>query len=170
MGGSGPSRLLKILHIDPEEDWGGGEAQVFGLLKYLVRRGHCNHLLAHPQGRLWEKLESLELQRFPLIAHNDVALVAAHKIGRLVREQNYDIVHLHTKRAHALASWFAAAQRRAKFVVTRRMDYFEKSRVRARWLYNRRVDGVIAISQTIADRLQQAGVERRQDPLDLQWH
>jgi hypothetical protein len=48
------SRRLKILHIDPERNWGGGESQVLGLLSYLVERGHRNDLLTHPGGRLFQ--------------------------------------------------------------------------------------------------------------------
>ena len=36
MGGRGENRLLKILHIDPEVAWGGGEAQVSGQTPDIV--------------------------------------------------------------------------------------------------------------------------------------
>lgn len=160
MGASGERRLLKILHIDPEKNWGGGEAQVIGLLTYLAKQGHRQCLLAHPQGQLWARAQSLEISLVPMIARNDIAVKSAWAIRGLIREENFDIVHLHTKRAHALAAWFAGRRRRAKFVVTRRMDYPEKSGARARWLYNRGADGVVAISQTIADLLRAAGVEQ----------
>lgn len=160
MGASGERRLLKILHIDPEKNWGGGEAQVLGLLTYLAKQGHRQYLLAHPQGQLWPRAQPIEISLVPMIARNDIAVRSAWAIRRLIDEENFDIVHLHTKRAHALAAWFAGRRRRAKFVVTRRMDYPEKSSARARWLYNRGADGVVAISQTIAALLRDAGVEQ----------
>ena len=70
--GSGDSRLLKILHIDPEKNWGGGEAQVFGLLAYLAERGHRSDLLAHPNGKLWEQSHKLDVRCFPLIVRNEL--------------------------------------------------------------------------------------------------
>lgn len=160
MGASGESRLLKILHIDPERNWGGGEAQVLGLLTYLAKQGHRQYLLAHPHGQLWARAQSLEISLVPMIARNDIAVRSAWSIRRLIHEENFDIVHLHTKRAHALAAWFSGRRRRAKFIVTRRMDYPEKRGARARWLYNRGADGVVAISQTIADLLHDAGVQQ----------
>ncbi|MBM4260372.1 MAG: glycosyltransferase [Deltaproteobacteria bacterium] len=161
MSASGERRLLKILHIDPERNWGGGEAQVLGLLTYLAKQGHRQYLLAHPQGQLWPRAQDSNVSLIPMIARNDLAVRPAWAIRRLIQRENFDIVHLHTKRAHALAAWFAAGSRRAKFVVTRRMDYPEKSSARARWLYNRGADGVVAISQKIADLLRDAGVEER---------
>jgi len=158
---SGRRRLLKILHIDPEKNWGGGEAQVVGLLQYLIDQGHDNHLLAHPHGQLWQRAKTLRLQLSPIEAANDLAPMAAWMIRRLVREREYDIVHLHTKRAHALSAWFSGSRRGTKFVVTRRMDYPEKKNARTHWLYNRSVDGVVAISQNIASLLRDAGVDRK---------
>lgn len=74
MGASGHNRLLKILHIDPERDWGGGEAQVLGLLSHLAARGHRNDLLAYPNGKLWSRCQGLEIKTLPLVARNDIDL------------------------------------------------------------------------------------------------
>jgi len=152
--------LLRILHVDPERNWGGGEAQVFGLLTYLVSRGHRNDLCAHPEGRLFAATEGLKIGRFPLVVRNDLDLRAVPSIRRRIAEGKYDIVHLHTKRAHALSLWLSRGKPLPKYVVTRRMDYPERKNWYTRCLYNRRVDGVVAISQNILDSLVHAGVER----------
>jgi len=68
-------------------------------------------------------------------------------------------VHFHTKRAHALALWLPRGKKTPKYVVTRRMDYPERASWYTDLLYNRRVDGVIAISAAIAAVLRRAGVE-----------
>ena len=164
MNGSGHSRL-RILHIDPERNWGGGEAQVFGLLSYLVQRGHHNDLLAHPHGRLFQKCQELDVRTIPLVVRNDLDLGSAAKLRRLIRRENYDIVHLHTKRAHALSLWLAHKSPRPKYLVTRRMDYPESNNWYTRCLYNRKVDGVVAISQRIVELLIEAGV--RDDAIRL---
>lgn len=154
-------RVLKILHVDPERNWGGGEAQVFGLLAYLASQGHGNDLLTHPDGRLFGASAGLNIGRFPLIVRNDLDLRAIPSLRRRIAEGGYDIVHLHTKRAHALSLWLKRGNPLPKYVVTRRMDYAESKSWYTRCLYNRRVDGVVAISQNILDGLVTAGVERR---------
>ncbi len=160
MSGSGDSRLLKILHIDPEKNWGGGEAQVFGLLKHLAEKGHQNDLLTHPRGRLFERCRTLRVRTLPLVMRNDLDLRCVAALRRLIQRAAYDIVHFHTKRAHALALWLPRGQPRPRYVVTRRMDYAEPRTWYARHLYNRRVDGVVAISRRIIDVLIAAGVKR----------
>lgn len=160
MTGSGANRRLKILHIDPERNWGGGEAQVFGLMSCLAARGHQNELLAHPNGLLFTQCQKLEIIRRPIVIRNDLDLRCVPELRRLIRTGDYDIVHFHTKRAHALSLWLPRFQSRPRYVVTRRMDYPDSNNWYTHCLYNRRVDGVVAISQSIADLLMGAGVAR----------
>jgi len=158
--GSGANRRLKILHIDPERNWGGGEAQVFGLMSWLAARGHQNELLADPNGSLFVQCHKQEFIRRPIVIRNDLDLRCVPELRRLIRTGDYDIVHFHTKRAHALSLWLPRVQSRPRYVVTRRMDYPESNNWYTHCLYNRRVDGVVAISQSIADLLLGAGVAR----------
>jgi glycosyltransferase involved in cell wall biosynthesis len=157
---SGHSRLLKILHIDPEKRWGGGEAQVLGLLSYLAKRGHHNDLLIHPDGRLFQQSQALSVRALPLVVRNDLDFRPIPKLRRLIRNENYDVIHFHTKRAHALSFWLSHGSPGPKYVVTRRMDYPESHSWYTRYLYNRKMDGVIVISGKIRELLIEAGVER----------
>ena len=88
---------------------------------------------------------------------NALDLRAAAALRRRLRDGRYDVVHFHTSRAHAMAPWVRGLTRAA--VVTRRMDYVP-NRLFAPWLYGRAVDGVAAISTSVADALVRAGVAR----------
>jgi len=156
----GSRRTLRILHIDPERLWGGGERQVIGLLEYLTRWGHASHLLCHPDGPLARAAEKSGIKTYPLRLRNDLDLRPVPAVRRLIRGESYDIVHFHTKRAHALSLWLGRAPRGSKRVVTRRMDYPMRKGWYDRHLYNRRVDGVVAISERIAALLVEGGVQR----------
>lgn len=160
MNGSAERRPLKILHIDPERNWGGGEAQVIGLLTYLAGQGHRNHLLADPDGQLLDRSRRLDVASLPLVLRNDLDLRGVPMIRRQIGREKYDVVHFHTKRAHALSWWLPRGSGSPKYVVTRRMDYPERCSWRTRRLYNRNVDGVVAISQAIVELLVRAGVPR----------
>jgi glycosyltransferase involved in cell wall biosynthesis len=160
LGGSGDSRLFRILHIDPETQWGGGEAQVLGLLSYLAARGHRNDLLTHPGGQLAARCRTIDVRLWPLVMRNDLDVRGVPALRRLIRQMSYDIVHFHTKRAHALSLWLPRGPQRPRYVVTRRMDNPESSTWCTRVLYNRRVDGVVAISRAIGDLLTSAGVKQ----------
>jgi glycosyltransferase involved in cell wall biosynthesis len=160
LGASGHNRLLKILHIDPERGWGGGETQVLGLMNYLAARGHRNHLSAYPGGKLWQRSQRPDVAKFALVARNDLDVRPVWRLRRLIGSERYDIVHLHTKRAHALAAWLPHGGGAPRYLVTRRMDYPEKRNCRTRYLYNHCVHGIVAISRPIVDVLVAAGVDR----------
>lgn len=151
-------RALKILHMDPERGWGGGERQVVGLLSYLSHHGHQNHLLAHPEGLLFEEVRKIGVVTFPITVRNDLDFRPVFALRRLIQKEKYDIVHFHTKRAHALSLWLGRIHPGIRYVVTRRMDYPVKRNWYNDYLYNRRVDGVVAISRKIADLLVEGGV------------
>jgi glycosyltransferase involved in cell wall biosynthesis len=161
LSGSAERCRLKILHIDPERNWGGGEAQVIGLLTYLGARGHKNHLLADPAGQLIARAQSLDIERVPFVLRNDFDLRGIPGLRRQITREKYDVVHFHTKRAHALSLWLPRGEGHPKYVVTRRMDYPESRNWYTRRLYNERVDGVVAISQAIMELLVGAGVSRQ---------
>jgi len=160
MGVAGTRRPLRILHIDPERAWGGGENQVIGLLSYLALWGHENRLLCYPDGLLFQEAQRRGIATLPLRMRNEIDLRPVLPLRRLIRREGYDIVHFHTRRAHALALWLRGVSPKVRFVVTRRMDYPLKGGRYRRYLYNRGVDGVVAISQKIADLLVSGGVKR----------
>jgi glycosyltransferase involved in cell wall biosynthesis len=85
---------------------------------------------------------------------NDLDLRAVPRLRRLAR--GADVVHFHTARAHALAPWLGGLPVRR--VVTRRMDYVPRAGVWTRYLYNRAVDAVIAISEGVRAALLAADV------------
>lgn len=153
-------RPLRILHVDPERGWGGGERQVAGLVTYLAGCGHANHLLCYPGGPLAREMADAVAELHPLKMRNDIDFSAVPGVRRLLRQESYDIVHFHTKRAHALGGWLGSAPPTQRRVVTRRMDYPIRRGWIDRYLYNRCVDGVIAISPPIADLLVEGGVAR----------
>ena len=154
-------RVLKILHIDPEKEWGGGETEVIDLLDYLSSWKHENHLLCHPDGLLMDRVEKKKtVTIFPISIRNDLDIRAVPFLRRLIHKEAYDIVHFHTKRAHALSLYLDHARPEMRFVVTRRMDYPIKQKWYNRYLYNRCVDGIIALSRNIADVLVNAGIDR----------
>jgi glycosyltransferase involved in cell wall biosynthesis len=145
---------MRVLHVDPERGWGGGEAQVLALLRALGARGHESRLAADPAGALARAANALGVPVLPLRVRNHLDLPAAVALRRLAR--GHDVVHFHTARAHALAPLCRGVG--ARLVVTRRMDYVPKGGPYARFLYNRAVDLVIAISGGVRAALVRAGV------------
>jgi glycosyltransferase involved in cell wall biosynthesis len=138
---------LKILHVDPETAFGGGERQVAGLIRHLARRGHENVLAAAAGSPLAAVVPAADARLRSLPIRNDLDVLAAWRLSRLVAQESPHIVHLHTSRAHA-----------TRTIVTRRMDYALRRGLWTDLLYNRSVATVAAISEEVRRRLLDAGV------------
>jgi glycosyltransferase involved in cell wall biosynthesis len=148
---------LSVVGVDPEFGFAGGESQVLGLTLALAGTGHRAELICDPEGQLWERATAAGIRCHPLHIRNAIDLPAGMKLRAILKRERFDVVHFHTSRAHSMAP-FARGVARA-LVVTRRMDY-RPNRIFAPYLYNRAVDGVIAISGGVADSLAAAGVKR----------
>jgi glycosyltransferase involved in cell wall biosynthesis len=148
---------LRVLGVDPELGFAGGETQVLGLTLGLLHAGHRAELACDPRGRLYERARREGIECHPLPIRNALDFAAGLRLRNLLSRAPYDIVHFHTSRAHSMAP-FARGHARA-LVVTRRMD-FRPNRLFAPYLYNRAVDAVAAISRKVADALGEAGVTR----------
>jgi glycosyltransferase involved in cell wall biosynthesis len=150
-------QTLRVIGVDPELDFAGGESQVLGLTLELRREGHRAELLCDPRGALWRRAGEAGVVCHPLAIRNAVDLGAGLRLRRFLRRAHCDVVHFHTSRAHALAPF--AQGLAGALIVTRRMDY-RPNRLFAPYLYNRAVDAVAAISGGVADSLAAAGVAR----------
>ncbi len=148
---------LRVLGVDPELGYAGGETQVLGLTLGLLREGHRAALACDPRGRLYERARREGIECHPLPIRNALDFAAGLRLRSLLSREHYNVVHFHTSRAHSMAP-FARGLGRA-LIVTRRMDY-RPNRLFAPYLYNRAVDAVAAISSTVADALSEAGVSR----------
>ena len=149
---------LSIAGVDPELGFAGGETQVLGLTLALAAGGHRAELICDPAGRLWERALDAGIRCHPIRIRNAIDLAAGVKLRAILKRERYDVVHFHTSRAHSMAPF--ARGFASTLVVTRRMDY-RPNRVFAPLLFNRAVDGVVAISNGVADSLAAAGVDRR---------
>lgn len=151
---------MKILHINTERTWRGGEQQTLNLLIGLKRRNISSHLVCQPDSPMAEKAEENGIKTFPVSMHGEVDPLACFRIGMLINRFNYDIIHSHTSHAHSLAFW-ASLGNRSNRLVTRRVDFsiFRRSFLKLSCIkYRYMADYYIAISHKIKDVLVDDGI------------
>src|SRR5205809_881024 len=68
---------MRVLHVDPERAWGGGEVQVVGLVRELAVRGHDSTVAAHPGGPLARAAAAAGARVVPLGVANHFDVRAA---------------------------------------------------------------------------------------------
>jgi glycosyltransferase involved in cell wall biosynthesis len=145
---------MRVLHIDTETGWRGGQQQVL-----LLARGLASHprfrgeaiTLCRPGSELARRLVAAGLPRAELDVGSPWSPLAVWRLRRLADELGVDILHAHASHAHTLAALAAFGTQR-HLVATRRVDFAPKGA----WKY-RRCARVVAISQAIAAILRAAG-------------
>jgi glycosyltransferase involved in cell wall biosynthesis len=145
-----------VLHLDTERGWRGGERQVLWLARMLDAGRYQSLIVARSGEPLAARARDAGIpvvETRPLVEFDPVA---AWSLRQLIRRRTVRIVHAHTAHAVALAA-LATLQTSARLVVTRRVDFRLRSNPGSRWKY-RRADGVIAISQAVADALIASGI------------
>jgi glycosyltransferase involved in cell wall biosynthesis len=154
---------MKILHINTERTWRGGEQQTLYLLRSLIQRQITCHLVCQAGSPMAERAVNAGVTVFPIAMHGEIDLAAGFRIRKLIRKFNYNIIHSHTSHAHSLA-FLASIGTGVVRLVTRRVDF---SIFRHRFLklsglkYRFMADHYIAISQKIKDVMVADGIPGR---------
>jgi glycosyltransferase involved in cell wall biosynthesis len=146
---------VRVLLVDLETAWRGGQNQALLLLQGLQARGHCAELVAAAGGELAKRAGAAGIT-VHAVAGIFLRAQTAARIQRLTAAQKYDIVH--ANEPHALTSaWLARAHRRAPLVVSRRVGYpISRNRV-ARLRYDAAAR-IVAISRWSAARVVASGI------------
>jgi len=146
---------VKVLLVDLETEWRGGQSQALLLLKGLQARGHEAELVAASAGELQQRACAAGISVHAVERHFLRARTAA-QISRLTRAQNYSIVHVNEP--HALtAAWLAGTHRRAPLLVSRRVGY----PISRNWFARLRYDAaarIVAISRWSAEHVIRSGI------------
>lgn len=146
---------LRILHIDMGKAWRGGQRQVYLLARAQRDAGHEPLVVAPPDSPLLRRARGSGLAVSAVGAAADWDLGAARRVARRLKTWRADLVHAHDARAHAIAMAAMFGRRRIPLIVTRRVAFVPRGRIK----YGRRVSRFIAISRAVRDALIAGGVD-----------
>lgn len=146
---------LRVLHIDMGRAWRGGQRQVYVLARAQRDAGHEPFVVAPPDSPLLRRARAAGLAVSAVGAVGDWDLRAARQVARRIKAWRADIVHAHDARAHAIALAALVGKRRIPLVVTRRVAFVPRGRIK----YGPRVARFIAISSAVRDALLAGGVD-----------
>jgi glycosyltransferase involved in cell wall biosynthesis len=154
---------MRILHINTERTWRGGEQQTLYLLEGLRTRSITCHLVCQPGSPMQERADEAGVEVFPVAMRGEADAIAGLRIRRLIRKIGYSIIHAHTSHAHTIA-YLASVGTAVRRLVTRRVDFsiFRHSFMRLSGIkYRFLADYYIAISHRIKAVLVEDGIAER---------
>lgn len=148
---------MRILHIDTERGWRGGERQALWLASELRRRGHLSIIAARPGEPLGQRAVEAGLEVASCTPRFEADPRGAMRLRRVIRNRRIELVHAHTAHALGLAA-VAMIGSPVPLVAARRVDFHLRDNFGTRWKYGRAA-AVIAISRAVADILASDGIE-----------
>ena len=149
---------MRILHLDEQRGWRGGEQQASYLARGLVERGHEVFLAGRGSAPFLTRDHGVPMRGvFPAPFLFEFDPWTGSQLAGIVDRYKIDIVHAHTSHTHGIACLIKGLSGTARIVVSRRVDFMPKGSLFNRSKY-RRPDRIIAISQRIKDVLMEYGL------------
>ena len=146
---------MKVLFVDLEREWRGGQSQALLTIQGLRDNGHEVELLAARDSPVAKRatqkgIPVREVVRFGL------RVWAARAMQRLIAQGRFDLVHLNEP--HAVTSaWMAGVQGRLPILFSRRIGF----PLRKNWVSRRRycaIDRFLPNCNAVAKSLKEAGI------------
>jgi L-malate glycosyltransferase len=151
---------FRVLHLDTERGFGGGQRQLLFLIRELAAEG-VEQGLAAPRGApSWEKAAAFGATLFPIAARNDLDLWSAALLRRAVGRYRPQLLHAHTSRAlglTTLARTLLGMKPLPLVLHTRRVTFPLRGPVSA-WKYRVGADFHLGVCRAALAQLEEAGV------------
>ncbi len=146
---------MKLLYVDLEREWRGGQSQALLTLKGLRENGHEVELLAAQDSPLANRASEARITTHQ-VPRLGLRAWAARALRGLIARRRFELVQLNEP--HALtAAWLARAHRRLSLLLSRRIGFpLQKNAVsQARY---RAVERFVANSKDVAQSLIDSGI------------
>jgi glycosyltransferase involved in cell wall biosynthesis len=148
---------MRILHIDTERGWRGGERQALWLAVELAQRGHASIIAARPDEPLVRRATEAGIDVLPCTPTFEADPLAVVQLRRVLRRNDIDLVHAHTAHALTLGA-LATLGTRIPLVAARRVDFPLRRNVGTRWKYGRAA-AIVAVSRAVARVVTAGGID-----------
>ena len=147
---------LRVLHIDTERGWRGGERQALWLATELAKRGHRSVIAARAGEPLALRAAEAGIKVLRCSPLGELDPRAALQLRAAIRRDGIDVVHAHTSHAVA-AGALATIGTGIPMVVARRVDFPLRPNAGTRWKYGRAA-AIIAVSEAVRRVLLESGI------------
>jgi glycosyltransferase involved in cell wall biosynthesis len=151
---------IRVLHVDSERSWRGGERQVLELMRRQRAMGDEPHLAAPEPSALYRRARSEGFPAHGVPMRGTWDLASALRLASITRAIRPHVVHWHAARAHALGAIAARFAPGPKRVLSRRVDFRVRGSLGSRLLYSLPVEAIVAISEGVREALVESGIPR----------
>ncbi len=151
---------FKVLHIDTEKGWRGGQQQAVYLFEKMSENGYDTAMLCKKGYELEEYCYKKGLPHFAIRVRGELDIPAGYRISRICRKHNFNVLHLHTAHAMGLGLIAKFFMPSVILIGVRRVDFHIRSNYFSRRKYfSEKMNKIVCISKGIRNVLLQDGVD-----------
>ena len=74
---------MRVIHLNTERTWRGGEQQMCYLARGMQKRGHEPHVVCRPGSVCFERVKEMGLPAYEIAIRGDLDFLAARRVTRL---------------------------------------------------------------------------------------
>jgi glycosyltransferase involved in cell wall biosynthesis len=153
---------IRVLHVDSEKGWRGGQQQAAYLFERMCAMGYQTAMVSKPGSSMASYCMEKGLPFYPVSMHGELDVTAGYRIARLCRRHGFNILHLHSAHALTTGLWAKLFLRGLRLVAVRRVDFPIKKNGFSRYKYTTSaLDKMICISHGIRDVLLKDGLDEQ---------
>ncbi|MDZ7333238.1 MAG: glycosyltransferase [candidate division KSB1 bacterium] len=150
---------IRVLHLDTELNWRGGQQQAAYLIEAMHRSGYATAMVGGPNSAIGQFCQNKGIPFFPLRILGEGDVIAGRRVAALCRRHGFRILHLHSSHALSIGLWAKLFLRSLKLIAVRRVDFHIQRNWLSRLKYRHRwLDRIVCISEAIRQVLLQDGI------------
>lgn len=138
---------MRVLHINSESGWRGGEQQMANLISHLSDMGVTNFICSKSQSEVSRFAQNNHIHLLET-SFKGLKLLDGLLIKKFVKENKIDLIHTHSSNAHTSAFLASVLGLKIPIIVSKRTDF----RIKSRWKYNHKnIKKIICVSNKIKE-------------------
>ncbi len=150
---------MKVLHIDTEKGWRGGQQQAVYLYQAMRDKFYDTLFITSCKSDLYHYLIENDLPVYHIPFWGEWDFLHGLKLALLARKRGYRILHLHSGHALAWGLWAKIFSPSLKLIAVRRVDFSIRKHCFSYLKYSSSlVDRIVAISENIKQVLLSDGI------------
>jgi glycosyltransferase involved in cell wall biosynthesis len=154
---------IKVLHLDSERGYGGGQRQLEFLLNAGKESNFVQAVACKSNSKIKNIANKLDVVTFDISQSNSIDIISAYKLKKAIELFKPDIVHAHTSKSLAISflqKIIFKSQRKVVYLNTRRVSFplsgwFTKKK------YMHGADFHICISKSTLEQLEEFGIDSK---------
>ena len=142
------NKVIKVLHTEWSDGWGGQEIRILAESKAFILKGYDVIIAAQPDSELFKRASQERIPTFGIKMNKGVNIISIIKLIKFIRKKRIDIVHTHSS-VDSRTAGIAAKIAGVKVIRSRHISIPISKSYLTWWQYMKLADRVIVSGRDI---------------------